>query len=176
MLAAERLTANSKYARNKLYLQFELEDSWNRPSVPLITVFYSDKSYLKGMTHHPIYRECMQYFAYFHTFTSGVYFTYFAMVCIFCVKFNFSEALLSLLDIHEDLRAKPSSWIVLAWMPIIDEEKGRRPSQGYESNAARNTRLYHEFWRQFLVNGLKSPNTLVSSCLVMVRQEFLDIP
>ena len=58
----------------------EPEDSWDRPgvrafrrvnggaifetcylndkgSVPLLSVFYSDKSFLKGGSHHPIYRK-----------------------------------------------------------------------------------------------------------------------
>ncbi len=65
MVTAERITAKSKYAGN-LYLQFEIEESWDRPgvrdfgrvnggfeapyildktSVPLLSVFYSDKSH-----------------------------------------------------------------------------------------------------------------------------------
>ena len=81
MLSAERIAAKSKFAGN-LYLQFEIEDSWDRPgtrafgrvngglvfeaaylfdkeSVPLLSVFYADKSHQKGMSHHPIYRKCM---------------------------------------------------------------------------------------------------------------------
>ena len=79
VMVAERLAGKSKYA-GKLYLKFETEDSWTRPgvrafgringglifeaayildkrSVPLITVFYSDKSHLKGTSHYPVYRE-----------------------------------------------------------------------------------------------------------------------
>jgi hypothetical protein len=33
---------------------------------------------------------------------------------------GFPEAFL---NIHENVRAKPSSWIVAAWMPEIDEKK-----------------------------------------------------
>jgi len=81
MLTAERIAAKSQYAGH-MYYQFELEDSWDRPgvrafgringglifeaayiidpaSVPLLSVFYADKSYLKGMSHHPIYRKCL---------------------------------------------------------------------------------------------------------------------
>ena len=81
LLNAERIVAKSKYA-GKLYLQFEPEESWTRPgvrafgrvsgglifeaaylidrgSVPLLSVFYSDKSYLKGTSHWPIYRKCI---------------------------------------------------------------------------------------------------------------------
>ena len=93
VMVAERLAGKSKYAR-KLYLKFETEDSWSRPgvsafgringglifeaayildrrSVPLITVFYSDKSHLKGTSHYPIHGELillliayLTYFAY----------------------------------------------------------------------------------------------------------------
>ena len=79
MLTAERIAAKTKYAGN-LYLQFEPEDSWERPgvrafgrvnggtvfeaaylldksSVPMLSVFYADKSHLKGTSHHPIYRK-----------------------------------------------------------------------------------------------------------------------
>ncbi len=45
-----------------------------------------------------------------------------------------------LLNIHEDVRAKPSSWTVVGWMPVLDEEKSDSPTQGYESNSARNMR------------------------------------
>ena len=92
VMVAERLAGKSKYA-GKLYLKFEKEDSWTRPgvrefgringglifeaayildkrSVPLITVFYSDKSHLKGTSHHPVYSE--------HILLLIAYFTYFA--------------------------------------------------------------------------------------------------
>jgi hypothetical protein len=52
---------------------------------------------------------------------------------------------------HEDMRAKPASWTVVGWMPVLDEEKSDRPStQGYECNAARNMRLHHQCWTRFL--------------------------
>lgn len=82
LLSAERIVGRTKYAK-KLYLQFEREESWDKPgvrafgrvngglafeaayiidrgSVPLLSVFYSDKSFLKGMPFHPIYRKCKQ--------------------------------------------------------------------------------------------------------------------
>jgi hypothetical protein len=81
MMAAERITGKSKYAGN-LYLQFEREESWTRPgvhafgrvngglvfetayfldktNVTLISVFYAYKSFLKGVSHHPIYCTCI---------------------------------------------------------------------------------------------------------------------
>ena len=93
---AERIVAKSKYA-GKLYLQFEPEESWERPgvsafgrvngglifeaaylidrtSVPLLTVFYSDKSYLKGTSHWPIYRKYIKTYCAYLTYRT--YFTY----------------------------------------------------------------------------------------------------
>jgi hypothetical protein len=88
--SAERIAAKRKYAGH-MYFQYEPQESWTRPgvrafgrvnggaifetcyvidrgSVPLLSVFYSDKSHYKGWSHHPIYRES--------EFTSD---------CIFCM-------------------------------------------------------------------------------------------
>ena len=56
------------------------------------------------------------------------------------------------LNIHEDERMKPENWIPLGWLPIVDNERSLRPSQGYEGCAARNCRLFHECWKHFLSN------------------------
>ena len=55
-----------------------------------------------------------------------------------------------MLNIHEDVGAKPSSWVVVAWLPVLAKEKSFRPWQGYEVDAARNLSIYHECWRLFL--------------------------
>jgi hypothetical protein len=47
---------------------------------------------------------------------------------------------------------KPENWIPLGWLPILDKEKSRRPTQGYDGGPARNTRLFHECWKIFLSN------------------------
>ena len=96
LMNAERIVAKSKYA-GKLYLQFQPEESWERPgvrafgrvngglifeaaylidrtSVPLLTVFYSDKSYLKGTSHWPIYRKYVKTYCAYLTYRT--YFTY----------------------------------------------------------------------------------------------------
>lgn len=54
----------------------------------------------------------------------------------------------NLLNVHEDLRRK--TWFPVAWMPIYDTERSKRPTQGYESDAARQMRLYHDCWRRVL--------------------------
>jgi hypothetical protein len=81
MLTAERIAAKSQYAGH-MYYQFELEESWDRAgvrafgringglvfeaahildptSVPLLSVFYADKSHNNGMSHHPVFRKCL---------------------------------------------------------------------------------------------------------------------
>jgi hypothetical protein len=55
-----------------------------------------------------------------------------------------------LLNIHEDVRSKPCSWTAIAWLPVIDEEKSTRPTQGYDSDGARNVRLFHACWNLLL--------------------------
>ena len=94
MVTAERIAAKSQYAGH-LYLQFELEESWDMPrvrafgrvngglvfeaanildptSVPLLSGFYADKSHLKGMSHHPIHRKCI--FSLFCIFSDNLHF------------------------------------------------------------------------------------------------------
>jgi hypothetical protein len=65
--------------------------------------------------------------------------------------FNFLFAV-TLLNIHDDERQKPENWIPVGWLPIFDDKKtkGLRPGRGYECNAARKYRLYHECWKAFL--------------------------
>ena len=48
------------------------------------------------------------------------------------------------------MRSKPCSWTAIAWLPVIDEEKSTRPTQGYDSDAARNVRLFHACWNLLL--------------------------
>ncbi len=35
------------------------------------------------------------------------------------------------------------SWTIVAWLPVLDEKKSMRPTQGYDGDAARNMRLFH---------------------------------
>ena len=53
-----------------------------------------------------------------------------------------------LLNVHEDLRRK--TWFPVAWMPIYDTDRSKRPTQGYECDAARQMRLFHDCWRKSL--------------------------
>lgn len=59
------------------------------------------------------------------------------------------------MNIHEDIRAKPSSWSVVAWLPVINEDLSTRPAKGYHSSAARNMRIHHACWRHFLARWIK---------------------
>ncbi len=125
VLSAERTAAHIKY-NGHTYYQFELEEARGRPgvrafgrvnggvvveacffldtgSVPLPSILYSDKLFVKGWLHHPIYRKYHQNFAYFAYFIYSAYY----------VLLNYCFLAESLLNIHEDMRAKPSSWSVI---------------------------------------------------------------
>jgi hypothetical protein len=67
----------------------------------------------------------------------------------------FSLCVESIMNIHEDIRAKPSSWSVVAWLPVINEDLSTRPEKGYHSCAARNMRIHHACWRHFLARWIK---------------------
>ena len=54
----------------------------------------------------------------------------------------------SLLNIHEDLWR--DHWILVAFMPIYDQERSKRPTQGYKCDSARAMRLYHNCCRHIL--------------------------
>ncbi len=56
------------------------------------------------------------------------------------------------LNIYEDERMKPENWTPLGWLPIVDNDRSLRPSQGYEGCPARNCRLFNECWKHFLSN------------------------
>ena len=144
MLTAERIAAKSQYAGH-MYYQFELEESWDRAgvrafgringglifeaayildptSVPLLSVFYADKSHNKGMSHHPVYRKCLCCIYSIFCFILHIL----HILYIFVTISFFSE---SLFNIKEDMRAKPRAWYNVGWMPIIDEGKSCPPGQ-----------------------------------------------
>ena len=50
-----------------------------------------------------------------------------------------------LLNYHEGVRTKPTSWIPFAWMPVYDSTLAPdRPGKGFASHTARRLRLEHE--------------------------------
>ncbi len=57
---------------------------------------------------------------------------------------------MSVLNLHENERQKPANWIPIGWMPRYDDKLATRPGQDYESNAARNARLFHDCFRSLL--------------------------
>jgi len=67
----------------------------------------------------------------------------------------------TLLNIHDDERQKPENWIPVGWLPIFDDKKTKalRPGRGYECNAARKYRLYHECWNEFLGDWAEKTGT-----------------
>ena len=82
----------------------------------------------------------------------------FDILHIFEVIFFFSE---SLFNIMENLRAKPSAWYNVGWMPIVDEETNCHPGQDFDSDAARNVRVHQECWRNFLLPFIQNKDSKV---------------
>jgi hypothetical protein len=57
----------------------------------------------------------------------------------------------SSLNVHENLREKPSTWIPVAYFPNYDDSKSKlTKKRGAESIPARRIRLYQDCWRVFL--------------------------
>ncbi len=49
---------------------------------------------------------------------------------------------------------KPENWIPLGWLPILDKEKSRRPTQDYDGGPARIATKYLEDFPVQLENVL----------------------
>ena len=87
----------------------------------------------------------------------------------------FSLCVESIMNIHEDIRAKPSSWSVVAWLPVINEDLSTSPAKGYHivlPEICEFTMLAGDI---FLQDGSKNPNTHGTLCMEMVKQDCLDI-
>jgi len=56
----------------------------------------------------------------------------------------------SVLNLHEDERQRPENWIPIGWIPVYDDKLTKRPAKGYQSNAARKARLFHDCFRNLL--------------------------
>ena len=59
----------------------------------------------------------------------------------------------NLLNVHEDLRRK--TWFPVAWMPMYDPDRSKRPTQGYECDAARQMTMSMIAGVIFWVVGMK---------------------
>ena len=63
-------------------------------------------------------------------------------ITLFITKFHLPVCTINL---HESERSKASAWIPFAWMPIYVEALApNRPSQGFNSHAARRVSLEHQ--------------------------------
>ena len=119
-------------------ITFEAAQLIDIDSSPVLALFFADASFTGNMTHHPIYCEDINYLLYLKYLQLCALFDLFGSVC--------------LLNLHEDERSKPCAWIPVGWLPVYidDRAKKLRPGKGYESIAARKTRLYHRCWIEFL--------------------------
>ena len=154
----DRFVGQPKF-KDKIYFQYERQDSEQRPtkrafgransgvvfqeaqaldmcSVPMLHLFYSDKSFSgQHGGRYPVYREF-----------SGCHFR----VVQWFPNYFFVTAAECPLNLHESERRKPENWTPIAWFPIYDEKRSTRPTQGYDCDAARNMRLFHDCWRNVL--------------------------
>ncbi len=65
----------------------------------------------------------------------------------------------SVLNLHEDERQKPENWIPIGWIPVYYDNLSKRPGQGYEGDAARKARLFHDCFRNLLSTWDKKTET-----------------
>jgi hypothetical protein len=150
----KRAVATLKY-RNKLYTKFEPGTQHFYPDVRafdmlnpgmvyqgayliardddgsalLMDLFNADASFTgQSLTHHFKYRGLL--FLSFTLFTLIDFCSLF-LVCLIMI-------------LHEEERNKPQNWVPFGWLPVYDEDRNKRPGQGYESTSARKIRLYHQ--------------------------------
>ena len=76
----------------------------------------------------------------------------------------------------EDFRAKPSSWYVVGWMPVVYKDKSNSPGQGYDCDSTRNITFTTNAGNSFFASLIPTAKTPASSySTVVVRQERLAI-
>lgn len=197
--AMDRHVARPEYA-NKTYLHYERQESEQRPhkrafgransalvfqeaqaidmfSVPMLHLFYSDKSFSgQHRGHYPAYGESYTYIS--QNMRVDVIYAYNVKICLYmqykiqyegymskAENMKYISVAESLLNFHEDVRRK--SWFPFAWFPIYDTDRSKRPSQGYESDAARQMRLFHDCWR--LVLGSWDEKTKHTRCVTFAN-------
>ena len=59
----------------------------------------------------------------------------------------------SLLNLHEDVRCKPSAWVPVGWIPKYDRklaEAAGRTDYGMDGHASRKVNLFHQCFRLLL--------------------------
>ncbi len=55
-----------------------------------------------------------------------------------------------MLNLHEDERSKPSSWIPVGWIPHYEPDFAKRPKGGCESHPTRQNEIFHACFRALL--------------------------
>ena len=57
----------------------------------------------------------------------------------------------SLLNLHEEVRAKPSAWVPVGWMPNYDPALSKgRADHSLDSNSVRQLEIFHACYRALL--------------------------
>ena len=56
-----------------------------------------------------------------------------------------------MLNLHEEERSKPSSWIPVGWIPHYDRDLApKRPLDGFDSHPVRQNEIFHACFRALL--------------------------
>ena len=56
-----------------------------------------------------------------------------------------------MLNLHEEERSKPSSWIPVGWIPHYDRDPApKRPLEGFDSHPVRQNEIFHACFRALL--------------------------
>ena len=111
-------------------------------ATPVIFLLASDASFSgQHREHHPIYREL-----YLSLSVSSplLPFLKLSLSLGHLHAFCFLPAV-SLLNIHEDVRCKPSAWVPVGWIPKYDPKLAvGRPTTGMTCHASRKVDLFHQ--------------------------------
>ena len=55
-----------------------------------------------------------------------------------------------MLNLHEEERSKPSSWIPVGWIPHYDRDLAPKRKEGFDSHAVRQNEIFHACFRALL--------------------------
>jgi hypothetical protein len=92
------------------------------------------------------YHECYDYYEYHHAWKKQLCVSY--VLNTFC-----SSPAVSLLNLHEEIRSKPSAWVPVGWIPKYDQKRAEdagRKNCGMYSHASRKVDLFHQCFRVLL--------------------------
>ena len=129
--------------------------------VPFLHLFYGDKSFSSQHRGHSgplrlsklrhlmkqICNMLKKYLIYVCMYYMQIYVDM-SLIYVSIAQCQFLLFAEILLNIHEDMRR--NHWTPVAFMPIYDQEKSNRPTQGHKCDPVRAMRVYHDCCRHIL--------------------------